>query len=139
MFVDVIVLESDAQDALLARLRLRRTPGMRCRVRHIARLADLPRAIEYCNPALIVMDLLLPECWGSLALARVQSIAPWVPVMVMSAFDAPGLAEELDLIGPAARLDKSDAGYAALPRVAAQVVREGCVGVDRVKPWPLSA
>ncbi len=139
MFVDVILLESDIQDALLARLRLRRLPGMRCRVRHVARMSDLPRAIELCQPALVIMDLLLPEVWGSLAVARVQSIAPWVPVMVMSAFDAPGLDAELDRLAPAARLRKSDDDYARLPSVVADILREGYVGAERVQPWPLSA
>lgn len=139
MFVDVIVLEPDVQDALLTRLRLRRVPGVRCRVRHLTSLVELPRAVEFCNPALVVMDILLPEVWGTLAASRVQAIAPWVPLVVQTAFQAPGLAAELDRLGLAARLDKSDAGYAALPAVVGEIVRSGPVGSERVRPWPLSA
>lgn len=139
MFVDVIVLESDIQDALLTRLRLRRTPGMRCRVRHIAHLADLPRAVEHCTPAVIITDVLLPDVWGSLTVARIQALAPWVPVVVLTAFEAPGLDEDLVRMGIAARLDKSDEGYGALPQVVADVVVDGHVGGERVRPWPMSA
>lgn len=139
MFADVILLESDIQDALLARLQLRRVPGMRCRVRHVSRLTDLSRAIEFCGPAVIVTDLLFPEVWGSLAVARVQAVAPWVPIIVMTAFDPPGLDAELERLDITARLDKSGAGYAALPHAVARAARAGHMGHARVRPWPMSA
>lgn len=139
MFVDVLLLESDIQDALLARLQLRRVRGMRCRVRHVPRLADLSRAVEFCDPAVIVTDLLFPEVWGSLAVSRIQAMASWVPVIVLTAFELPGLADELAGLGVAAHLDKSDTGYAALPRAVAEAARNGHVGHERVRPWPLSA
>ncbi len=139
MFVDVLVLDADIQDVLLTRLRLRRVPGMRCRVRHINRLDGLARAVEYCDPALIITDLLFPEVMGSHALARVQAVAPWVPVIVQTAFDLPGLDAELDRLGPAARLDKSTASYAALPALVGRLVRAGHVGHEAIRPWPMSA
>lgn len=139
MFADMLVLDADIQDVLLTRLRLRRVPGMRCRIRHLNRLADLPRAVEFCDPALIITDLLFPDVMGSLALAHIQAVAPWVPVIVQTAFDMPGLDAELDRLGPAARLDKSNASYAALPDVVARIVNAGHVGHEAIRPWPMSA
>lgn len=123
MFIDVILLEGDAQDALLARLRLRQVPGIRCRVRHLTRLSDLARAVELCRPTAVVMDVLMPEVWGAAAVARVQAVAPWLDVVVLTAFDPPGLAENLEELGVAAHLDKSDAGFDALPRIVGELAR----------------
>jgi len=139
MFVDMIVLESDHQDALLTRLRLRRTPGVRCRVRHVQRLTDLPRVVELCGPALIITDLMHDNVWGALALARIQSVAPWVPVVVMTDCDAPDMLEAIDRLQPAARLDKSTAGYEALPEVVAGIVRGGHEVRMPGCLWPMSA
>lgn len=57
-------------------------------------------------PDIVILDLRLPDCADLRLLARIRSLIPSMPVIVMTAFGTPELRDEARHLGACAILDK---------------------------------
>lgn len=87
----VLVIEDNPGDADLVRLRL--TEGKNhVDVNCVNRLADGLASIENAPPAVVLLDLNLPDSHGSETFRKVLDKAPGVPVVILSGQDDEALA-----------------------------------------------
>lgn len=82
----VLLIEDDAGDALIATEALE---GGGFAVDHVTRLAEGLRRLAEAKVDLVLLDLSLPDSTGIDTYLRLQSDAPWAPVVIMT-----GIADE---------------------------------------------
>lgn len=88
-------------------------------VRLVPTLAAARAAIEEDRPALVLLDLALPDATGGQAAAALSSLLPGVPILVISATDDRPLRHELEACGIRGFVSKA----AAPAQIAAAVRR----------------
>lgn len=104
--IDVLLMESDLQDAVLVQLCLGRARHARFRVRHVSRLAQLDAMLEVFTPQVVLLDYFLPDGWGVEALARVRGAVGEAPIVLLTDFDHPDVAPRFEAWGAAGRVGK---------------------------------
>jgi len=103
----ILLIEDNPGDADLVRLRLVETDPP-VRVDCVHRLSDALRSLAAEKPALVLLDLNLPDCRGAETFRRVLEKAPDVPVVVLSGQDDEKLAMKAVHHGVQDYLIKSD-------------------------------
>ena len=88
---NVLLIEDNPGDADLVRLRLIETDPP-VKVDCVARLADALKSLAAKTPALVLLDLDLPDSHGAETFRRVLEKAPNVPVVILSGQDDETLA-----------------------------------------------
>src|SRR6202158_1982918 len=87
----VLLIEDNPGDADLVRLRLVESkPDVY--VNCVPRLSDALACLEAETPALVLLDLNLPDSHGAETFRRIRQKAPNVPVVILSGQDDPALA-----------------------------------------------
>ena len=92
-FINVALVEDDAEDALLLERALRRS-GIDYRLTHLERLSDALDFLESNLADVVVLDLGLPDTEGLDSLTRIQSSDPSVPVVILTGNDDEDNARE---------------------------------------------
>ena len=100
----VLIVEDQPNDADLA-MTVARDAGHRCEV--VGTVAEAQAAVIRDVPTAVILDLQLPDGSGLDVLESLRSLAPAVPVLVISAYDGeietpPGTARLMKPIDPAA-------------------------------------
>jgi diguanylate cyclase (GGDEF)-like protein len=90
--VPVLLVEDDADYARLVRDMLAEAWSTEFEVRHAATLAEARRALLDFSPGCILVDLTLPDARWLEAPAELRTLAPNVPVVVLSGLDDESLA-----------------------------------------------
>src|SRR5215468_38924 len=103
----VLLIEDNPGDADLVRLRLVEG-GAPVRVDCVSRLSDGLTSLTKETPALVLLDLNLPDSHGSETFRKVLDAAPNVPVVVLSGQDDEALAMKAVHQGVQDYLVKSD-------------------------------
>jgi sigma-B regulation protein RsbU (phosphoserine phosphatase) len=88
---DVLLVEDNPGDADLVRLRLIETDPP-VRVDCVTRLSDALKSLAKKTPALILLDLDLPDSHGAETFRRVLEKAPNIPIVILSGQDDEKLA-----------------------------------------------
>ncbi len=70
-----------------------------CRVRSAGSAAEALEAAGREAPDVVLLDLKLPDADGWALLPRLRSLRPTCRILVMSAFGAPGTAEDVCALG----------------------------------------
>ena len=99
--IHVLLIEDNPGDADLVRLRLdegKEAIDLSC----VARLEDALAAIDKDFPALVLLDLNLPDSRGPDTLRKLLAKAPGVPVVIISGQDDEAIAEGRGAAAPAA-------------------------------------
>jgi signal transduction histidine kinase len=111
----VLLIEDNPGDADLVRLRL--TEGKNpVDVSCVNRLSDGLASIENMAPAVVLLDLNLPDSHGSETFRRILEKAPGVPVVILSGQDDEGLAMKAIHQGVQDYLIKADLTSRSLER-----------------------
>ncbi len=87
----VLLVEDDADAALAVTVPLGRTPDFE--VKRVACLKEAEACLQQMTPDVLLLDLMLPDGHGLETFRRVKSVAPHVPVIILSGLDDAKLAE----------------------------------------------
>ncbi len=87
----VLLIEDNPGDADLVRLRLVDSKSD-VQVNWVPRLSDALASLDVETPALVLLDLNLPDSHGAETFRRIREKAPNVPVVILSGQDDPTLA-----------------------------------------------
>jgi sigma-B regulation protein RsbU (phosphoserine phosphatase) len=87
----VLLIEDNPGDADLVRLRLVESKSD-VHVNCVPRLSDALACLDVETPALVLLDLNLPDSHGAETFRRIRQKAPHVPVVILSGQDDPALA-----------------------------------------------
>jgi len=122
---NVLLIEDNPGDADLVRLRLVETDPP-VRVDCVQRLSEALRCLEAQTPALILLDLNLPDSHGAETFRRVLKGAPNVPVVILSGEDDEELAMKAMHLGVQDYLIKGDITSKQLDRAVRYAIeRQG--------------
>src|ERR1700687_3522803 len=121
----VLLIEDNPGDADLVRLRLVESkPDVY--VNCVPRLSDALACLEAETPALVLLDLNLPDSHGAETFRRIRQKAPNVPVVILSGQDDPALAMKAAHQGVQDYLVKGDVTSKQLERALRYAVeRQG--------------
>jgi DNA-binding NtrC family response regulator len=114
--IHVLLIEDNPGDADLVRLRLdegKEAIDLSC----VARLEDALAAIDKDFPALVLLDLNLPDSRGPDTLRKLLAKAPGVPVVIISGQDDEAIALNAVLQGVPDFMVKGDITTSGLERV----------------------
>src|SRR5215470_936932 len=103
----VLLIEDNPGDADLVRLRLVESDPP-VQVDCVHRLADALKALGRKMPALVLLDLNLPDSHGAETFRRVMEKAPNVPIVILSGQDDENLAMKAVHLGVQDYLIKND-------------------------------
>src|SRR5580692_4340921 len=87
----ILLIEDNPGDADLVRLRLVESKAD-VQVNCVPRLSDALACLEVATPALVLLDLNLPDSHGAETFRRIMQKAPNVPVVILSGEDDETLA-----------------------------------------------
>lgn len=104
--IDVLLMESDLQDAVLVQLCLGRARHARFRVRHASRLDQLDAMLDGFTPQVVLLDYFLPDGWGIEALTRVRDAVDSTPIVLLTDFDHPDVMPRFETWGASGRVGK---------------------------------
>lgn len=96
---DVLLVEDNPGDVLLVSRHLRDRFGAFCRVRNAPTLAAAGDALRKQRPALVLLDLSLPDSHGLETVVWMQAHAPHVPLIVLTGYDDDDVAIEALSLG----------------------------------------
>jgi sigma-B regulation protein RsbU (phosphoserine phosphatase) len=123
----VLLIEDNLGDADLVRLRLVESKS-NVRVNCVPRLSDALACLEVETPALVLLDLNLPDSHGTETFRRIMQKAPNVPVVILSGQDDEVLALKAVHHGVQDYLVKSDITSKQLERAIRYAVeRQGLI------------
>lgn len=90
--IKALLVEDDADDALLIGQMLAEAVGIRFDVQRVERLADGLKLLRDVQFDVVILDLSLPDAQGLSTLGRTRTQAPDVPIVVLSGLDDHALA-----------------------------------------------
>ena len=90
--ITVLIVEDNPADARLMREMLDEATGAAFAVLHATRLADAVARLADETVEVVLLALSLPDAHGLDAIVRLHSVAPRVPIVVMSGVSDPALA-----------------------------------------------
>ena len=121
----VLLIEDNPGDADLVRLRLVESKS-EVQVNCVPRLSDALACLDAETPALVLLDLNLPDSHGAETFRRIRQKSPNVPVVILSGQDDPALAVKAVQQGVQDYLVKSDVTSKQLERALRYAVeRQG--------------
>jgi signal transduction histidine kinase len=121
----VLLIEDNPGDADLVRLRLVESKS-EVQVNCVPRLSDALACLDAETPALVLLDLNLPDSHGAETFRRIRQKSPNVPVVILSGQDDPALAMKAVHQGVQDYLVKSDVTSKQLERALRYAVeRQG--------------
>ncbi len=121
----VLLIEDNPGDADLVRLRLVESKS-EVQVNCVPRLSDALACLDVETPALVLLDLNLPDSHGAETFRRIRQKAPNVPVVILSGQDDPALAMKAVQQGVQDYLVKGDVTSKQLERALRYAVeRQG--------------
>jgi signal transduction histidine kinase len=138
----VLLVEDSPADAELVREMLDEPGTPAVEVVHVERLDDACRALEDETPTCVLLDLSLPDASGLEGVREVRSIAPNVPIVVLTGHDAETVALAALAAGAEDYLHKGQVDGAAVRRAIRYAVeRKRSEESDRmlravVDNWP---
>jgi signal transduction histidine kinase len=117
MAVEVLLVEDNADDALLLRAMFRKEKLGSFALVHVVRLTEALEHLEKNKVDIVLLDLGLPDGHGLDTLRRTLAAAPVVPVIVLTGLEDEVLAAEAMKEGALDYLIKGQIENRALPRV----------------------
>jgi PAS domain S-box-containing protein len=88
----ILLVEDDAEDALLFKHMLLHSPGMSFRLEHVSNLPDAMQRAAAGDVDIVMLDLSLSGSYGIDTFVRMQEAAPRVPIVVLTGLDDEVLA-----------------------------------------------
>jgi sigma-B regulation protein RsbU (phosphoserine phosphatase) len=123
--VHILLIEDNPGDADLVRLRLVESKSA-VQVNCVPRLSDALACLDLDTPALVLLDLNLPDSHGAETFRRIMQKAPNVPVVILSGQDDEALANKAVHLGVQDYLVKGDVTSKQLERALRYAVeRQG--------------
>lgn len=104
--LDILIVEDDPASAALARAFLEEARNLAFDLRWVTTLADAAAEAARRTPAVVVLDLGLPDSTGIETFLSLRKQAPQAPIVVVSGGEDDGLAERLRGAGAAGYLPK---------------------------------
>ena len=92
--LQVLLIEDNPGDARLVEEALSDTRFARWQVSWRQTLSDGLELLGQEGFVAVLLDLTLPDCTGAETIARVQSAAPWMPIVVLTGNDDPSISRE---------------------------------------------
>jgi sigma-B regulation protein RsbU (phosphoserine phosphatase) len=121
----ILLIEDNPGDADLVRLRLVESNSA-VQVNCVPRLSDALACLDLDTPALVLLDLNLPDSHGAETFRRIMQKAPNVPVVILSGQDDDALANKAVHLGVQDYLVKGDVTSKQLERALRYAVeRQG--------------
>ena len=115
--IKILLIEDDAQDANIMKLRLERAPNFNHTLEHTTRLENAIERISRGNIDVILTDLILPDSEAKNTISKLKDKAPHIPILVLTGIDDENLEIEFIRSGIEAYLLKSELGQSSLVRM----------------------
>lgn len=93
--LSVLLVEDNPGDATLVRYALADSRRPTFHVTHVTTLAEAQRHLAETPADVVLLDLTLPDSSGMETVARVQKMAPFTAIVVLTGLDDPDLADRI--------------------------------------------
>jgi len=114
--LQVLLVEDNAEDALLVRTMFRREKSESFELTHLSRMSDALTHLSKTTVDIVLLDMGLPDGHGLETVRRAHAAAPKVPIIVLTGLDDEVLAAQAMKEGAHDYLIKGQIENRALPR-----------------------
>ncbi len=114
--LQVLLVEDNAEDALLVRTMFRREKSESFELTHLSRMSDALAHLSKSSVDIVLLDMGLPDGHGIETVRRTRAVAPGVPIIVLTGLNDEVLAAQAMKEGAHDYLIKGQIENRALPR-----------------------